>query len=231
MRFEEYVQRVATILSDPSYVFLHKDSYEEAVRTAFYEYNTYYPNQSRFEITVDSTQGGQEYNLRTLLPNWQPRFSIIQGVEVKQASGVTQQFLIRGIYIRTNYFDLFEDDLTGEVVLRILFGWKGTLRLYYTYPLSTIEEVGALDQQGLLYLACHYACLSCAAKASQLVENYIGAERTIYERRAKNYMELAQKYRQQAYSLLDIPPEGLRPYSAVYFVPYIERRRSMRRTI
>ncbi|MCS6954809.1 MAG: hypothetical protein NZM44_00420, partial [Candidatus Calescibacterium sp.] len=67
--------------------------------------------------------------------------------------------------------------------------------------------------------------------ASQLVENYIGADKTTFDRRAQNFMKLADMYKKQGYTLLNIPEGGIYPFSANFAVPYIERRRAIRRTV
>jgi hypothetical protein len=225
----EMASVVAHILSDKDFIFVDRESYLEAVKTALYEYSSYYPKRVFSVISVDTINGALEYDLSDL-PGWNNYFSIVIGIELHRVENLADK-IVSGTYVRPNYYDIAYNDLTGTYKLRILFRFKGDLKVYYTAPYSSLSEVPDADIAGIKYLAAYYACLSASSKASQLVENYIGAEKMMFDRRAKNFMELADKYRSQAYTLLNIPDGGIYPFSATISIPYIERRRAIRRTI
>lgn len=218
---------VAEILADRDFTFLPLQSYIEAVNVALYEYTSYYPKRTSEEIDVD-TSVSFDYNLSSL-PNWQRDFSVVIGIEIVQTD-TTYSTVFRGTYIKSNYFEVEENPFDGTYKLKLLFRFKGKIKVYYTLSYTQLTEVSQMDLNGIKYLACYYACLSSSAKASQLVENYIGADKTTFDRRAQNFMKLADMYKKQAYTLLNIPEEGIYPYSQNYAIPYIERRRAIRRT-
>lgn len=218
---------VADILADKDFVFLPISAYIEAVRTALYEYTSYYPQRTSEEINID-TSVSYEYNL-SLLPSWQRDFSVVLGIEIIQIDDTVSPFT-RGTYVRQNYYEVEENPYDNTYKLKLFFRFKGKVKIYYTLPYTQLQDVPEIDYAGIKYLACYYACLSASAKASQLVENYIGADKTTFDRRAQNFMKLGEMYKKQAYTLLNIPEEGIYPYSQSYAVPYIERRRAIRRT-
>lgn len=218
---------VAEILADRDFTFLPLQSYIEAVNVALYEYTSYYPKRTSEEIDVD-TSVSFDYDLSSL-PNWKRDFSVVIGIEIVQTD-TTYSTVFRGTYVKQNYFEVEENPFDNTYKLKLLFRFKGKIKVYYTLPYEQLAEVPQIDLNGIKYLACYYACLSSSAKASQLVENYIGADKTTFDRRAQNFMKLADMYKKQAYTLLNIPEEGIYPYSQSYAIPYIERRRAIRRT-
>ena len=220
---------VSVILGDKDFVFLPKEAYEDAVDTAFMEYMSYYPFRKKVDFDIDS-QNYQEVDILTVAPDWKEGFSVIVGLELLNVDTSPYTYILAGTYVRPNYYDVYEDFETNSYLLRIMFRYKGRIRMHYTVPFTSLEEVPTYDLNGIKYLACYYACLSSVARVSQMVENYINADKMTYDRRGKNFMELADMYKKRAYSLLNIPDEGVAPYSAGYAVPYIERRRAIRRT-
>lgn len=225
----ELAQQVANILADKDYVFLPQQSYVEAVRVALFEYSTYYPKKSSVIINVD-TSVSYDYDILTFIPNWTPSFSVVLGIEI-HSTDTTYSTVYRGTYLRENYYEV-EEDLQGNTIkLKLFFRFKGEIKVYYTLPVLVLEDVPPLDLVGIKYLSCYYACLSSSARASQLLENYIGADKTTFDRRASNFMKLAEMYKKQAYTLLNIPDSGIYPYSESFAIPYIERRRAIRRTV
>lgn len=224
----EMAQSVSHILADKDFVFLDRETYIECVKVSLWEYSSYYPKRTSDVITIN-TSTNPDYNLSNL-SSWMPDFSQVVGIELVEIGHMSETFL-RGSYVKPNYYDVFEDRQNSIYILRFLFRYNGKLRIYYTVPYINLSEVPDIDLPGIKYLAAYYACLSASSKASQLVENYIGAEKMMFDRRAKNFMELAEKYKQQAYSLLNIPSDGTYPYSSTIAIPYIERRRAIRRTI
>ena len=224
----EMANIVAHILADKDFIFVDRESYLEAVRTALYEYSSYYPKRSFHILSVDTIDGSLEYDLSDF-PNWDNFFSVVIGLELHRVENLPDR-IVSGTYVKSNYYDVVYNDITGSYKLRLLFRFRGDLKVYYTVPYNSLSEVSFSDLHGIKYLAAYYACLSASSKASQLVENYIGAEKMMFDRRAKNFMELAEKYKKQAYSLLNIPDGGIYPFSSTIAIPYIERRRAIRRT-
>jgi len=220
---------VASILGDKDFVFLPREAYEDAVNTAFMEYMSYYPLRKTAEFDVDSSNYA-EYDIQAIASNWKEGFSVVVGLELVNVDSSPYTYVLAGTYVRSNYYDVYEDFETNTYKLRILFRYKGRMRMHYTAPYNLLSEVPQYDINGIKYLACYYACLSSVARVSQMVENYINADKMTYDRRGKNFMELAEMYKKRAYSLLNIPDEGVAPYSAGYAVSYIERRRAIRRT-
>jgi len=225
----EVIKRTSEILGDKDYILINKESYGIHVDVAFNEYNRHHPNRSFKEISIN-TMNGVPFLINTEdLEDWEKGFSVIVGIELKNPSYLSG-YVFRGKYLRSNFYKVEEDAISLSSNIELYFNYNGDIKIYYTVPIKDISKVSPQDTLGIVYLAGSYACLSLASKSAMIMENYIQADRLTYDRRSKSFIETSKQFREMAYRILDIP-DGEKGYSAIAYMPYMERARAARVTI
>jgi len=230
----EAINRVARLLGDYDFRLLDINSYNDALDYAIFDYYNIYPAKSFTEVSVDFMQDNNMIDITNILTHWTPKFSVVEGIEIVRPEGYSGLVPVsyRNVYFRKNSYAVIEDEDNGKVYFRLNIPFRGRIRIYYTHLPSTGYDFNAIqfsDKLAVVYLGAFYAGYMAASRLSQYYENIIDADKLKYENKAKNLMQIAEKYKQQAYNLLNIPVEGVVPYGDFMEVPYIDRRRAVRR--
>lgn len=224
MTTEQIIENVSGLLNDDKYNLISRKVYELNVLSAFYEYRKWRERKTFEVVEIDSVEN-DKILITDLLSNF-TNGSRILGIELMNNSGR----VIRSVYFRPEHYDIIEEDIIGNIYIKLDFQHKGQCRIFYTVPYESVEEISNEDVFYIIYFAASISCLTAKAKMAALSEKIIGADRIDYMRKMREWEELSKHFKELAFNVLELPKDGLKPASITSRVPYLEKQRTVRRT-